>query len=110
MEKEVVLQQRERWWCGMREQRGRMFVVKFSRQPTEETLDGKKPGRNPRQPAKRRREEMFKKLMAKLQNEEGQGLVEYALIIFLVAIVCIVGLNLLAPQINGVFTSIAASL
>ena len=87
-----------------------ILEVMFSRQPTEEILDGKKPGRNTRQPAKRRREEMFKKLMAKLQNEEGQGLVEYALIIFLVAIVCIVGLNLLAPKINGVFTSIAASL
>ena len=52
----------------------------------------------------------MKKFLAKMQNEEGQGLVEYALIIFLVAIVCIVGLNLLAPEINGVFTSIADSL
>ena len=31
---------------------------------------------------------MLKKLMAKMQNEEGQGLVEYALIIVLVSIAC----------------------
>ena len=109
-EKEVVLQRGERQWCGTCEQRVRMFVVKFFRQPTEETLDGKKPGRNPRQPAKRRRKEMLKNLMAKLQNEEGQGLVEYALIIVLVAVVCIAGLQLLAPAINGVFSDIAGSL
>jgi pilus assembly protein Flp/PilA len=53
---------------------------------------------------------MLKKLMAKMQKEEGQGLVEYALIIFLVAIVCIAGLNLLAPAVNGVLGSVAASL
>jgi len=30
-----------------------MFVEKFFRQLTEEELDGKKPGRNPRQPIKK---------------------------------------------------------
>jgi len=53
---------------------------------------------------------MLKKLMAKMQNEEGQGLVEYALIIFLIAIACIVGLNALSPAINGVLNSIAGSI
>ena len=33
---------------------------------------------------------MLKKLMAKMQNEEGQGLVEYALIIVLVSIACVI--------------------
>ena len=94
----------------MREQCVRMFVVKFSRQPTEEILDGKKPGRNTRQPAKRRREEMLKKLMAKLQNEEGQGLIEYALIIVLISIVVILALTNVGTGVNSVFTNIAAHL
>lgn len=41
-----------------------------------------------------------------VRREEGQGLVEYALIIFLVAIVVIAILLLLGPQIGSVFSSI----
>jgi len=87
-----------------------MFVVKFSRQPTEETLGGKKPGRNPRQPAKRRRKEMLKKLMTKLQKEEGQGLVEYALIIVLVSIAVIVALTAMGTSVSSVFNNIVTKL
>ena len=47
---------------------------------------------------------MLKKLMAKMQNEEGQGLVEYALIIVLVSIAVIVALTALGTSISSVFT------
>jgi pilus assembly protein Flp/PilA len=40
------------------------------------------------------------------QNEEGQGLVEYALILVLVAVVVIVILALLGPLIGNVFSTI----
>jgi len=40
------------------------------------------------------------------QNEEGQGLVEYALILVLVAVVVIVILSLLGPAIGDVFSNI----
>ena len=53
---------------------------------------------------------MLKKLMAKLQKEEGQGLVEYALIIVLVSIVVIGALSLLGTQVGAVFTSITGTL
>jgi pilus assembly protein Flp/PilA len=53
---------------------------------------------------------MMKKLMAKLQNEEGQGLVEYALIIVLVSIVVIAGLSALGTKVSSVFTTITTSL
>jgi pilus assembly protein Flp/PilA len=53
---------------------------------------------------------MLKKLMAKMQDEVGQGLVEYALIIFLVSIVVIAALTLLGTNVNAVFCNIAASL
>ena len=39
-------------------------------------------------------------------QEKGQGLVEYALIIVLIAIVVIGALTLLGPQIGGVFSRI----
>ena len=40
----------------------------------------------------------------------GQGLVEYALIILLIAIGVFVALSLVAPQLNNVFSRISASL
>ncbi len=43
-------------------------------------------------------------------REEGQGLVEYALIIALIAIVLIVVLGLLGGQIGSVFSSITEGL
>ena len=109
-EKEVIPPGRKLQCCVVRERRVVKLVVKFSRQPTEETLDGLKPGRNPRQPAKRRRKEMFKKLMAKMQDEEGQGLVEYALIIVLVSVALVLSLQTLSTGISGAFAQIVAKL
>jgi pilus assembly protein Flp/PilA len=43
-------------------------------------------------------------------KEKGQGLVEYALILVLVAIVVIAALMILGPVIGNVFTSINSSL
>ena len=39
-------------------------------------------------------------------NEDGQGLVEYALILVLVAIVVIAILTLVGPQVGNVFSQI----
>jgi Flp pilus assembly pilin Flp len=44
------------------------------------------------------------------REEEGQSLVEYALIISLVAVVLIAGLQALQGGITGVFNNILASL
>lgn len=49
-------------------------------------------------------------VMLFLTNEDGQGLVEYALILVLVAIVVIVVLTLLGPQIGNVFSQIVDAL
>jgi pilus assembly protein Flp/PilA len=43
-------------------------------------------------------------------EEEGQGLVEYALIIVLVSIVCMAALRLLGVGIGQVFTDITTKL
>lgn len=43
-------------------------------------------------------------------NQEGQGLIEYALILVLVVVVVIVVLSLLGPAIGGVFSTILESL
>jgi pilus assembly protein Flp/PilA len=45
-----------------------------------------------------------------VNREEGQGLVEYALIIALIAIVLIVALNALAPIIGSTFSKVGASM
>jgi pilus assembly protein Flp/PilA len=44
------------------------------------------------------------------KNEEGQTLVEYALIIALVSVALVAGLGLLAGGIGGVFTTIIGKL
>ncbi len=48
--------------------------------------------------------------MLYLPREEGQGLVEYALILVLVAVVVIAVLTLLGPQIGDIFSSISSGL
>ena len=45
-----------------------------------------------------------------LNRENGQGLVEYALVLVLVAIVVIAILTLLGPQIGAVFSSVVNGL
>jgi pilus assembly protein Flp/PilA len=45
-----------------------------------------------------------------LENERGQGLVEYALILVLVAVVVIAILSLLGPAIGNVFSTIVHNL
>jgi pilus assembly protein Flp/PilA len=50
---------------------------------------------------------MFQNLM---NREEGQDLVEYALIIALVSIALVVSLNSLTTAITGVFTTISGKL
>lgn len=49
-------------------------------------------------------------MLSLLNREEGQGLVEYGLIIFLVAIVIIAILVLLGPQIGSIFSQVTGSI
>jgi pilus assembly protein Flp/PilA len=51
-----------------------------------------------------------KKTMLFSPKEKGQGMVEYALIIVLIAIVVIVVLSLLGTQISRVFSQISSAL
>ena len=50
---------------------------------------------------------MFKNFFA---NEEGQGMVEYALIIALIAVALIVAFQTLKGKIDGVFTDVGTEL
>ena len=57
---------------------------------------------------------LFLKLYVKFQDltsgEEGQDLVEYALLVALIALACIVGVQNVATAINTVFSKISTSL
>jgi pilus assembly protein Flp/PilA len=55
-------------------------------------------------------EERRLKLMLFSLKEKGQGLVEYALILVLVAIVVIAALMVLGPRIGNIFSKINSSL
>jgi pilus assembly protein Flp/PilA len=48
--------------------------------------------------------------MLYMPREEGQGLVEYALILVLVAVVVIAILTLLGPAVGNVFSSIMVAI
>ena len=45
-----------------------------------------------------------------LKNEEGQGMVEYGLIIALVAVIVIAGISLLGNNIGSLFNNIAGNI
>jgi len=45
-----------------------------------------------------------------VREDEGQDLVEYALLIAFIALVCIAGMTILSTGINNEFTSISSSL
>ncbi len=53
----------------------------------------------------------MKELMMRLwKDEEGQGMVEYGLIIALIAVVVIAALTLMGTQLEGFFTQITDAL
>jgi len=52
----------------------------------------------------------MKKLIAWFKDEEGQGMVEYGLLIGLIAIVVVVALLVLGPRIRNMFQSAADKL
>jgi pilus assembly protein Flp/PilA len=51
---------------------------------------------------------MFKPVVRR--EEEGQGLVEYALILVLVSIACVAMLTAMGVAVGGVFTAMAGAL
>ena len=57
---------------------------------------------------------MFLAMVVKMQNlmnrEEGQDLVEYALLVCLIALAAITGVNKVATAVTTVFTNISTSL
>ena len=53
---------------------------------------------------------MYVKLQTLTSNEQGQDLVEYALLVALIALVCITGVSNVATAVNKVFTNISTSL
>jgi|HubBroStandDraft_1064217.scaffolds.fasta_scaffold191955_2 Flp pilus assembly pilin Flp len=52
----------------------------------------------------------YLKVVEQIHNQEGQDLVEYALMIVLVALGCVSGVNSVASAINTVFSNISATL
>lgn len=53
---------------------------------------------------------MLNALQVRLEDEEGQGLAEYALILVFIAIVAIVALTFLGTSISSILSKIATSL
>jgi pilus assembly protein Flp/PilA len=55
-------------------------------------------------------QDMFSELMARLEREEGQDLIEYALLAALISVAVIAALVLLAPRISNTFGYISNQL
>ena len=53
---------------------------------------------------------LLRRLLAALTREDGQGMVEYALILVLIAVVVIVVLIVLGNQVQDVFCNISGGL
>jgi len=66
--------------------------------------------RQSKQATLKRREKMWNLVKKFMSREEGQSLVEYALIIALVAVVLVAGITALGTGIGATLTSITGSL
>jgi pilus assembly protein Flp/PilA len=53
---------------------------------------------------------LYVKFQGLRNGEEGQDLVEYALLVALIALVCITGVGNVATAVNTVFSNISTSL
>jgi len=53
---------------------------------------------------------MLARIISLLKKQEGQGLVEYALIIVLISVVAMVAMGLLGTEISSVFGDITTKL
>ena len=53
---------------------------------------------------------LYAKFQGLNNGEEGQDLVEYALLVCLIALVCITGVTNVANAVNTVFSNISSSL
>jgi pilus assembly protein Flp/PilA len=49
-------------------------------------------------------------IMLYMPREEGQGLVEYALILVLVSVIVVVALAILGPVIGGLFSNVVRAM
>jgi len=52
----------------------------------------------------------MKKLINFVKNEDGQGMVEYGLIIGLIAVIVVAALVVLGPKIRDMFTNIGTKI
>ncbi len=53
---------------------------------------------------------LYVKIQSLMNGEEGQDLVEYALLVTLIALACIAGISSVSGAISGVFTKVSTSL
>ena len=53
---------------------------------------------------------LFNRMRALLRNEEGQDLLEYALLVALIAIVAVGAVTAAGTTVNGIFTQIAGAI
>ena len=53
---------------------------------------------------------MFQKMINFFKDEEGATMVEYALMLSLIAVVCIVAVTLVGTNANAIFNDIASKL
>jgi len=53
---------------------------------------------------------LYVKFQGLKNGEAGQDLVEYALLVALIALVCVSGVNNVAAAVNNVFSTISSSL
>jgi pilus assembly protein Flp/PilA len=63
-----------------------------------------------RERRRKRMKNLIQKIRGFIRSEEGQGLVEYALIIALVAIVILVAISLLGRKVSNTYTNISGAL
>jgi pilus assembly protein Flp/PilA len=65
---------------------------------------------NTKQQMKKGELKMIKRLVNFFKEEDGASMVEYGLLVALIAVVCIVAIGFVGTNLNTVFTNVAAEL
>lgn len=55
-------------------------------------------------------DKLMNRMRSLVRNEEGQDLIEYAMLVSLIALICVVAVTLAGEQVEAIFTAVAGAI
>ena len=55
-------------------------------------------------------EKLMTRIRSLVRNEEGQDLIEYAMLVSLIALICVIAVTAAGAQVEAIFTAVAGAI